>query len=56
MGRRESAAGHLRQAIQLLDSLGPSTASLPHSPQVVEAALKRLWLGLRELGLGNLGR
>lgn len=56
MGRRESAAGHVRQAIQLLDSLDSSAASLPQAPDVVAAALKRLWLGLRELGLGNLGR
>jgi hypothetical protein len=56
MGRRESAAGHVRQAIQLLDTLAPGAASSPHSPEVVAAALRRLWLGLRELGLGNLGR
>jgi hypothetical protein len=54
--RRETAAGHIRNALQTLDELvllhGPGTPE----HQDVATALRRLWLGLREIELGNDGR
>jgi len=54
--RRENAAGHIRNALQTLDDLvllhGPGTPE----HQDVATALRRLWLGLREIELGNAGR
>ncbi|MGH7674840.1 MAG: hypothetical protein ACREMV_06155 [Gemmatimonadales bacterium] len=54
--RRETAAGHIRNALQTLDDLvllhGPGTPE----HQDVTTALRRLWLSLREIELGNAGR
>lgn len=56
IGRRETACGHIRQALQVLETeqaLGTLEAS---AQREVAAADRRLWLALRECELGNIGR
>lgn len=53
--RRETASGHVRNAIQLL---GVATAYDPSGAEeraAVNGATRRLWLALREIELGNPG-
>jgi hypothetical protein len=50
--RRETAVGHFFNAAQLL-TLAESDP--PLTLELVGAALRRLWLGMRELESGNIG-
>ena len=48
--RRETAAGHFFNAAQLLTL---ATADPGLSSELIDAALRRLWLGMREMERGN---
>jgi hypothetical protein len=50
--RRENAAGHFINAAQLLTL---AAADPPASNEYIDGALRRLWLGIREMERGNIG-
>jgi len=50
--RRESAVGHLLNAAQLLTL---AAADAPAAQELAVEALRRIWLGLREMESANLG-
>lgn len=50
--RRESARGHLFNAAQLLTLAAADAAA---ADELMRSALRRVWLALRELELGNVG-
>lgn len=54
--RRESAAGHVRNAIQLLESLLSDEDLDPALQQSVRQAVQRLWLSVREIDRLAAGR
>lgn len=51
--RRESALGHFYNVAQLLTLAAADPAM---SADLVEGALRRLWLGMREMERGNTGQ
>ena len=56
VGQRETANGHIRQALQLLETrLAPETLETS-AQRDMAAAVRRLWLAVRECELGNVGR
>lgn len=47
--RRESASGHIRNAIQALEGVGVAVESDRDHASALRTAIERLWLALREV-------